>query len=110
MSDSEGIDRLRDAAADVHHRLKQQKAMGDAEALAYVLQQAQEANAPAEDISQITGGFTKIASELVGEQGKLDRRSWRPFGWLRRAPRPQSREDAQHLTAPDPPRQLPPGE
>jgi hypothetical protein len=109
MPHGEGIDRLRDVAADAHHGLKQQKAKGDADALTYVLQQAREANASAEDITQITGGFTKIASELLGEQGKTQRRSWHPFSWLRRAD-PPDRDDAQRLPAPDQQRQLPPGD
>jgi hypothetical protein len=109
MPSGDGIDRLRDAAADAHHGLRQQKAKGDADALAYVLQQAREANAPAEDISQITGGFTKIASELLGEQGKTRRRSWHPFSWLRRS-HPQNGDDTQRLTAPDQRRQLPPAD
>jgi hypothetical protein len=79
MPDDETIRQARDAAADLHHGLRQEKARGDADALAHVLACAQDAGAPPEQIAAITGGFARIAEDLLGDEG-VKRGRWRRRG------------------------------
>ncbi|MEJ7783464.1 MAG: hypothetical protein WKF96_01590 [Solirubrobacteraceae bacterium] len=91
------IAEVRATAADLHHRWKQAKATGDAEALSRVYALAKEAGVPADQLEQITGGFVTIAQELIGKEGRKRRRN--PFRWPRR----------KRVDTSDPPA-IPPGE
>lgn len=75
------IAEVRATAADLHHRWKQAKATGDAEALSRVYALAKEAGVPADQLEQITGGFVAIAQDLIGQEGRRRRRN--PFRWPR---------------------------
>jgi hypothetical protein len=101
MADDETIRQARDAAADLHHGLRQEKARGDADALAHVLACAEAAGVPPDQRAAITGGFVQIAEDLLGG-GRAKRR--------RRLRRGAGAEPSPELPrgVPDQP-QLPPG-
>lgn len=101
MTDERTIRELRATAGDVHHGLRQEKARGDADALAHIRSRAEEAGASAEDLAQITSGFLAIARELLDEQAP-QRRRVPPNPFRRRKP-------SVDLPAPPVPKQLPPG-
>lgn len=95
----------REIGADIHHRWRQAKATGDAEALARVHALAKESGVRQEDLDQITGGFKAIARELVGNAGNRHRR--KPFAWPRRR-RLVGPGEAPEVLPPDP-KELPRG-
>jgi hypothetical protein len=100
MTDDGTIRELRGVAGDVHHGLRQEKARGDADALAHIRSRAEEAGASAEQLSQIADGFVAIARELLDEQAPRRRRTpLSPFG---------HRKPPKDLPAPPVPKQLPP--
>lgn len=75
---------LRLAAADVHHRLRQQRAQGDAVALSTVLDEARAAGVPAEQLARIAAdGFETIAARLVRDPRPKRAPRFR-LGWRRR--------------------------
>jgi hypothetical protein len=102
MTDDGTIRELRGAAGDVHHGFRQEKARGDADALAHIRSRAEEAGASAEQLSQITDGFVAIARELLDEQAPQRRRT--PLDLFRR-----HRKSPTDLPAARVPKQLPPG-
>lgn len=93
------VHEAREVMGDVHHGLRQEKARGDADALAHVYERARDAGATPEQLSQITGGFTRIAEALL-EQGPKRRRA----PWRARTPR---RKPGPELPAARSSRQLP---
>jgi hypothetical protein len=101
MPDEDTIRQAREAAADVHHRLRQAKACGDADALSHVLARARDAGAPPEQLAAIADGFARIAEDLVGAGGAKRRR------WLGRRTDAESPPEVTR-GAPGQP-QLPPG-
>jgi hypothetical protein len=101
MTDDGTIRELRGVAGDVHHRFRQEKARGDADALAHIRSRAEEAGASDEQLSQITDGFVVIARELLDEQAPRRRRA--PLNLFRRDKSPTD------LPATRVPKQLPPG-
>jgi len=81
MTGKRSVEELREAAGDLHHGLRQERARGDADALAHVQVRAEEAGASPEDIASIRRGYLKIARDLLDEQAPRRRRArWRPFG------------------------------
>jgi hypothetical protein len=95
---------LREAAADVSYRWRQDKARGDADVLAHVYSRAELAGASPEELSQIRGGFPAIARQLLDGQGQRRRR--RAFVLRRRR---ASAAVSTELPPPPRPHQLPPG-
>lgn len=61
------VDGGREVATDLHHGLKQRKAIGDAEALARIHDLARQAGANDDDLAQIVDGFKAIANTLVAQ-------------------------------------------
>jgi hypothetical protein len=102
MADKRALHEVRDAASDVHHGWRQEKARGDADALAHVQIRAEEAGAPPEDITQIRAGYAKIARVLIDEQSPQRRRApWLPF---------RRRSERAQLPGKPARKQLPPGD
>jgi hypothetical protein len=101
MSDDRPIKELREAAGDLHHGMRQEKARGDADALAHIRSRAEQAGASDEQLTQITSGFVAIAQELLDQQAPQRRRL--PLHRLRR------RKRAANLPPAKAPKQLPPG-
>lgn len=91
----------REITADVHHRLRQEKATGDADALAHLHALARESGATPQELSQIRGGFPRIAEELTRLAPRRRRAPWR---WRR-----SSSSQTNALAPPDQRRELPPG-
>lgn len=100
----ERVRELREAAADVHHRLRQERAKGDADALLHVRERAREAGASAEQLTRITDGFEAIAERLVDQGEARRRRPWRRRG------RKLDEAELRALPTARPPRELPPGD
>jgi hypothetical protein len=101
MTDDGTIRELRAVAGDVHHGMRQEKARGDADALAHIRSRAEEAGASDEQLSQITSGFVAIARGLLDEQAPQRRRvRLNPF---------RHRKSRKDLPVPPVPKQLPPG-
>ncbi len=68
---------VRKLIGDFHYRLRQRKAEVDSDALAHIHNRARESGATAEQLSEITNGFPRIAEALL-EQGRTRRRKpWR---------------------------------
>jgi hypothetical protein len=99
------IAEVRATAADLHHRWKQAKATGDAEALSRVHELAKEAGVPHDQLEQITDGFVAIAQDLIGRHGRKRRRN--PFRWPRR--KRVDASDPRALAPGEQRRELPPG-
>jgi hypothetical protein len=74
MADERTIRELRAAAGDAHHGLRQEKARGDADALAHIGLRAAESGASEEQLAQIRRGFVDIAQKLIEEQAPKRRR------------------------------------
>jgi hypothetical protein len=68
----------RDVLGDVHHGLRQEKAKGDADAIAHIYALARESGASTEELAQISSKFAKIADELVEQGEQRRRRQWLP--------------------------------
>lgn len=101
MIDKRALQQVREAASDVHHGWRQEKARGDADALAHVQIRAEEAGASPDDITQIRAGYAKIARTLIDEQSPRRRRDpWRPF---------HRRSGPRQLPGKPTRKQLPPG-
>jgi hypothetical protein len=102
MIDKRALQEVREAASDVHHGWRQEKARGDADALAHVQIRAEEAGASPEDIIKIRAGYAKIAKALIDEQSPQRRREpWRPF---------RRRSEPPQLPGRPARKQLPPGD
>jgi hypothetical protein len=101
MTDKRALQEVREAASDIHHGWRQEKARGDADALAHVQIRAEEAGVSGEDITQIRAGYAKIAQALIDEQSpRLRREPWRPF---------RRRSEPPQLPGKPARKQLPPG-
>ena len=83
---------------DLHHGLREDRAVRDAEALSYVLACAREAGAPEEDLDEMAREYLVIARELIRQGPKRRRRPWM-----------RGRGERGQLPPPKPPRELPPG-
>jgi hypothetical protein len=101
------IEDAREIATDLRYRWNQEKATGDAEALARVHDLAKQAGVPPDQLEQITDGFVAIAQDLIGKRGEKQRR--RPLRWPRRK-RLEAGGGVRELPPPKRPRQLPPGD
>jgi hypothetical protein len=78
------VHEARDVVADVHHGLRQEKAKGDADALAHIHACAKDTGAAPAELAKISGGFTRIAEDLLDGGSRRRRANWRT--WRHREP------------------------
>lgn len=94
-----GVQDFRNVVADVHHRLHQQRIIGEAEAIAYAMRLAKEAGVSEDERERLaTELFRRLFDEA--EQGRQARR-WQ--AWFPRR-RGHPLDEARSV----PPRELPP--
>ena len=76
------IREVRATLDQLHHGLRQEEAVGNANALAQVHARARDAGASDAELAAIRIGFTHIAAELVRRGATQRRRRWRPHRHL----------------------------